>query len=104
MADLARPEGSVLGVFGAGVGDRMALSNKARPRRRMVSGAEQRTLGCGRRLDSDHDVSILIRPVEAERRAPARPNVSMTIMRPPQHGQGTKGWADRHRRLEGTAR
>jgi hypothetical protein len=43
------------------------------------------------RIDSDHDVSILITAVDAEGRvrgeAP-RWNVSMMIMRPPQHGHG----------------
>ena len=42
---------------------------------------------CGRR-DRDHDVSILISPSEEPREARPRSNVSMTIMRPPQHGQG----------------
>ena len=53
--------------------------------------SETATLGYDRRLDTDHDVSILIRPVDAGRRAAARPNVSTTIMRPPQHGQGSEG-------------
>ena len=42
---------------------------------------------CGRR-DRDHDVSILISPSEEPREARPRSNVSMTIMRPPQHGHG----------------
>jgi hypothetical protein len=33
------------------------------------------TLRCGRRRDTHHDVSILFRPFDAVRRAPARPNV-----------------------------
>ena len=36
--------------------------------------------------DIDHDVSMLIRLGEAGRRATVPSNVSMTIMRPPQHG------------------
>jgi hypothetical protein len=43
------------------------------------------------RADLDHDVSILITAVDAEGRErgePPRWNVSMTIMRPPQHGHG----------------
>src|ERR1700678_3271385 len=53
----------------------------------------------------DHEVSILIRLDEG----PARPNVSATIIRPPQHGMD-RGWADRlrqghrQRRLDWTAR
>jgi hypothetical protein len=38
--------------------------------------------------DLNYDVSILISPSEEARGARPRSNVSMTIMRPPQHGHG----------------
>ena len=41
--------------------------------------------------DLDHDVSILISFAEKPRGARPRSNVSMTIMRPPQHGHGCEG-------------
>ena len=42
----------------------------------------------GGRRDFDHDVSILISKSEKPREARPPSNVSMTIMRPPQHGHG----------------
>ena len=45
------------------------------------------------RGDLDHDVSNLIWLSEESRGAPARSKVSMTIMRPPQHGHGREGAA-----------
>ena len=42
----------------------------------------------GGRRELDHDVSILIWPGEKARGARPGWNLSMTIMRPPQHGHG----------------
>ena len=48
---------------------------------------ERAALWRGRRVEVDHEVSILIRLGEG----PARPNVSTMIIRPPQHGHGREG-------------
>jgi hypothetical protein len=48
---------------------------------------EQTAVRCDRRRDPDHEVSILIRLGKG----PARPKVSTTIMRPPQHGHRRRG-------------
>ena len=53
-------------------------------------GARQMRARLGRceRRDLNHDVSILISPSEKPREARPRSKVSITIIRPPQHGHG----------------
>ena len=66
-------------IWGSDTALEQSLSALAKRQRR-----ERAALSRGRRPDVDHEVSILIRLDEG----PARPNVSTTIIRPPQHGQG----------------
>ena len=66
-------------IWGSDTALEKSLSALAKGQRR-----ERAALSRGRRPDFDHEVSILIRLDEG----PARPNVSTTIIRPPQHGHG----------------
>src|SRR5258705_7254901 len=75
--------------------ERQAGYRERRKAKLVIAGRDPAKQKCNpaivRRADLDHDVSILITAVDAAGREggeEARWNVSMTIMRPPQHGHG----------------
>ena len=72
-------------VFGMGTRQVIGRVPSALANERQREGMALRR---GGRSDVNHDVSILISPSEKPREARPRSNVSMTIMRPPQHGHG----------------
>ncbi len=76
--------------FAAAVLGRLGQRTFGRTPAARSKGARQMRAPLGRceRRDLNHDVSILISPSEKPREARRRSKVSMTIMRPPQHGHG----------------
>jgi hypothetical protein len=76
--------------FAAAVLGRLGPRTFGRTPAARSKGSRQMRAPLGRceRRDLNHDVSILISPSEKPREARPRSKVSMTIMRPPQHGHG----------------